>query len=134
MKRQFLGLLARVYVMQFAMEVPATVAMLAEMLIEYGFQVDIGTVRPLLRALQMEGYLESVLRDGIGRVYQLTEQGREELATSRFTTKMPQGRLEPAEGEATLCAVYAETDDKTGLAKHVGPLRLGGRLAEAWPL
>jgi DNA-binding PadR family transcriptional regulator len=40
-------------------------------------------VRPLLRALQMEGYLESVLRDGIGRVYQLTEQGREELATSR---------------------------------------------------
>ena len=68
MKRQFLGLLARVYVMQFAMEVPATVAMLAEMLMEYGFQVDIGSVRPLLRALQMEGYLESVLRDGIGRV------------------------------------------------------------------
>ncbi|WP_454767103.1 PadR family transcriptional regulator [Cupriavidus campinensis] len=83
MKRQFLGLLARVYVMQFATEVPATVAMLAEMLIEYGFQVDIGTVRPLLRALQMEGYLQSVLRDGIGRVYLLTEQGREELASSR---------------------------------------------------
>ncbi|ABF12608.1 putative transcriptional regulator (PadR-like family) (plasmid) [Cupriavidus metallidurans CH34] len=83
MKRQFLGLLARVYVMQFAMEVPATVAMLAEMLMDYGFQVDIGSVRPLLRALQMEGYLESVLRDGIGRVYLLTELGREELATSR---------------------------------------------------
>lgn len=83
MKRQFLGLLARVYVMQFAMEVPATVAMLAEMLMEYGFQVDIGSVRPLLRALQMEGYLESVLRDGIGRVYLLTEQGREELLNSR---------------------------------------------------
>jgi calcineurin-like phosphoesterase len=47
---------------------------------------------------------------------------------------MPQGRLEPAEGEATLCAVYVETDDKTGLARHVGPLRLGGCLAEAWPL
>jgi hypothetical protein len=75
MKRQFLGLLARVYVMQFAMEVPATVAMLAEMLMDYGFQVDIGSVRPLLRALQMEGYLESVLRDGIGRVYLLTELG-----------------------------------------------------------
>jgi len=83
MKRQFLGLLARVYVMQFAMEVPATVAMLAEMLMDYGFQVDIGSVRPLLRALQMEGYLESVLRDGIGRVYLLTELGREELANSR---------------------------------------------------
>ncbi len=83
MKRQFLGLLARVYVLQFAMEVPATVAMLAEMLMEYGFQVDIGTVRPLLRALQMEGYLQSVLRDGIGRVYLLTEPGREELRASR---------------------------------------------------
>ncbi len=59
---------------------------------------------------------------------------QKELATSRFTTKMPQGRLEPAEGEATLCAVYVETDDKTGLATHVGPLRVGGRLAEAWPV
>ncbi|WP_432261588.1 PadR family transcriptional regulator [Cupriavidus sp. TMH.W2] len=83
MKRQFLGLLARVYVLQFALEVPATVAMLADMLLEYGFQVDIGTVRPLLRALQMEGYMESVLRDGIGRVYLLTERGREELQASR---------------------------------------------------
>lgn len=83
MKRQFLGLLARIYVLQFAVEVPATVAMLAEMLMEYGFQVDIGTVRPLLRALQMEGYLESVLRDGIGRVYLITERGREELQSSR---------------------------------------------------
>jgi metallophosphoesterase (TIGR00282 family) len=59
---------------------------------------------------------------------------RKELATSRFTTKMPQGRLEPAEGEATLCAVYVETVDATGLAKHVAPLRLGGRLAETWPV
>ena len=83
MKRQFLGLLARIYVLQFAVEVPATVAMLAEMLMEYGFQVDIGSVRPLLRALQMDGYIESVLRDGIGRVYLITERGREELRASR---------------------------------------------------
>jgi hypothetical protein len=32
----------------------------------------------------MEGYLESVLRDGIGRVYLLTELGREELTNSRM--------------------------------------------------
>src|SRR5437868_11087731 len=83
MKQQFLALLARVYVLQFAFEVPATVAMLAEMLIGYGFQVDIGTVRPLLRALQMDGYIESVLRDGVGRVYLLTERGRQELEASR---------------------------------------------------
>jgi len=54
-------------------------------------------------------------------------------ATARFTRKMPSGRLEPAEGEATLCAVFVETDDATGLAKHVAPLRTGGHLAETWP-
>ena len=59
---------------------------------------------------------------------------KKELATSRFTTKMPQGRLEPAEGMATLCAVYVENDDATGLATHVAPLRLGGRLKEEWPV
>jgi metallophosphoesterase (TIGR00282 family) len=55
------------------------------------------------------------------------------LATERFVTKLPTGRLTPAMGEATLCAVYAETDDQTGLAKRIAPVRLGGRLAEAWP-
>jgi metallophosphoesterase (TIGR00282 family) len=59
---------------------------------------------------------------------------KKELASARFITKMPQGRLEPAEGEATLCAVYVETDDGTGLATHVGALRIGGRLSEAWPV
>jgi 2',3'-cyclic-nucleotide 2'-phosphodiesterase len=59
---------------------------------------------------------------------------KKESAAARFVTKMPQGRLEPAEGAATLCAVYVETDDATGLAKHVGALRLGGRLKEEWPL
>lgn len=109
MKRQFLGLLARVYVMQFAMEVPATVAMLAEMLMEYGFQVDIGTVRPLLRALQMEGYLESVLRDGIGRVYLLTEQGREELATSRTRIDELYRRLHNPTGSPEPIAIPTNT-------------------------
>jgi len=59
---------------------------------------------------------------------------KKKLATDRFTTKMPQGRLEPAEGEATLCAVYVETDDRTGLAQHIGALRLGGSLKEEWPV
>jgi hypothetical protein len=59
---------------------------------------------------------------------------KKEIATSRFTTKMRQGRLEPAEGEATLCAVYVETNDATGLASKVAPLRLGGRLKEEWPV
>ena len=54
-------------------------------------------------------------------------------AVARFTNKLPTERLEPAEGEATLCAFYLETDDTTGLARHAAPLRLGGRLSERWP-
>ena len=54
-------------------------------------------------------------------------------ATARFIRKMPTGRLEPAGGEPTLCAVFVETDDTTGLAHRVAPVRIGGRLAPAWP-
>jgi metallophosphoesterase (TIGR00282 family) len=51
----------------------------------------------------------------------------------RFITGMARGRLEPAEGEATLCGVFVETDDATGRALRVSPLRTGGRLAEVMP-
>ena len=52
----------------------------------------------------------------------------------RFAGKVHKKRFSPALGEATLCGVYVETDDATGLATHVAPLRQGGRLASAWPL
>lgn len=55
-------------------------------------------------------------------------------AVARFVSKLPTGRLEPADGDATLCAVFLETDDTTGLARHVAPLRIGGRLSPQWPL
>ena len=55
------------------------------------------------------------------------------VATERFVTKMPTERLSPALGDGTLCAVFCETDDATGLAKRVAPVRLGGRLAETVP-
>jgi len=58
---------------------------------------------------------------------------KKRTATERFTTKLPQGRLEPAEGEATLCGLIIETDDRTGLSKSVAPLRVGGRLSQALP-
>lgn len=51
----------------------------------------------------------------------------------RFVTGMPQGRFEPAAGEATLCGVYLETEDATGRAVRVVPLRVGGRLAPMLP-
>ncbi|MBT4769438.1 MAG: TIGR00282 family metallophosphoesterase [Rhodospirillaceae bacterium] len=49
-------------------------------------------------------------------------------AMARFLTKMPGERLTPAEGEATMCGVVVETDDKTGLAVKISPLRIGGCL------
>lgn len=46
----------------------------------------------------------------------------------RFITGMVRDKFTPAEGEATLCGVFVETDDRSGLAKSVTPLRDGGRL------
>ncbi len=49
----------------------------------------------------------------------------------RFTRRIPSGRFEPALGPATLCGVAVETDDSTGLATRIAPVRLGGRLPQA---
>jgi hypothetical protein len=55
-------------------------------------------------------------------------------AAGRFWTKMPGERLHPAEGEATICGLFVVTDDRTGLALGVQPLRQGGRLSQATPV
>ncbi|MFC1673349.1 YmdB family metallophosphoesterase [Pseudomonadota bacterium] len=54
-------------------------------------------------------------------------------AIGRFITKVRGERLTPATGEGTLCAVYVESDDATGLAKTISPVRVGGRLIEVMP-
>ena len=51
----------------------------------------------------------------------------------RFITGMGRERFTPAMGEATLAGVYVETDDRTGAATRVVPVRQGGHLAEAGP-
>jgi len=51
----------------------------------------------------------------------------------RLTSAFPSARFEPALGPATLCGVAVETDDATGLARHVAPVRIGGRLEPARP-
>ena len=43
-------------------------------------------------------------------------------------------RLSAANGPGTLCAVLVETDDATGLAKSVQPVRLGGKLSQSAPI
>jgi len=51
----------------------------------------------------------------------------------RFQSGIPSARFEPASGEATLSGVAVETDDATGLAVKVAPVRIGGRLSPAKP-
>ncbi len=51
----------------------------------------------------------------------------------RFQTKIPSGRFEPATGEGTVCGIAVETDDATGLATKIAPVRIGGILEEARP-
>ena len=51
----------------------------------------------------------------------------------RFTSGIPSGRFEAAGGTATLSGVAVETDDATGLAQRIAPVRIGGRLAPALP-
>ncbi|MBA4205998.1 TIGR00282 family metallophosphoesterase [Pannonibacter phragmitetus] len=56
-----------------------------------------------------------------------------EEPVQRFLRKVPSSRFTPALGEATVCGVAVETDDRTGLAVAVAPLRLGGRLEPVIP-
>ena len=51
----------------------------------------------------------------------------------RFTTRVSGGRYRPAEGPATVCGVFVETDPKSGLARRIEPIRVGGRLAQTIP-
>ena len=55
-------------------------------------------------------------------------------AALRFWRKMPGEKLGPAEGEATVCGVFVETDDATGLALRIEPVRQGGRLIPHLPI
>lgn len=56
-----------------------------------------------------------------------------EEPVNRFMRKIPGGRFTPALGDATICGVAIETDDRTGLAERVAPLRLGGHLERIVP-
>lgn len=51
----------------------------------------------------------------------------------RFMHKTPGGRFEPATGEATVCGVLVESDDRTGRATSIQPVRIGGRLSQVMP-
>lgn len=56
---------------------------------------------------------------------------KEDAPLSAFLQKMRRIRMEPGEGEGTLCAFYVETDDKTGAATHIRHIMRGGVLGNS---
>ena len=59
---------------------------------------------------------------------------KKEAAVQRFVRKMPGERLSPADGEGTLCGVFAEIAEGSGRASRIAPVRVGGRLIPAIPV
>jgi metallophosphoesterase (TIGR00282 family) len=54
---------------------------------------------------------------------------KKDVAIWRFTRKTPAPEKKaPAEGEATVCGAFVTTDDATGLAVAIEPVRVGGKL------
>jgi 2',3'-cyclic-nucleotide 2'-phosphodiesterase len=51
----------------------------------------------------------------------------------RFATGISSGRFVAATGVATMCGVAVDTDDTTGLAVRIAPLRIGPHLEEQQP-
>ncbi|MBS8260963.1 TIGR00282 family metallophosphoesterase [Roseibium polysiphoniae] len=56
-----------------------------------------------------------------------------EEPVNRFQRKIPGNRFAPATGDATISGVAVETDDRSGLALRVAPVRIGGHLEPVLP-
>ena len=59
--------------------------------------------------------------------------GEKEGWVSRFKNKMPVGRINVSSGVATLCGVYVNINDTTGLAVNIEPIIIGPRLINRVP-
>ena len=80
MKRPALdSLVSRLYILKFVRSHPATVLSLTDRLRERGINKDIRALRPILRSLMMARAITAQLEEGTGRVYSITDRGREEL-------------------------------------------------------
>lgn len=68
---------------------------------------------------------------GMCRDYNSVVGMDKEVPLFKFTRRIPPpARMQPATGPGTLCGVFVETDDATGLAKKIKAIRLGARLEE----
>jgi len=58
---------------------------------------------------------------------------KKDAPLKRFVSKLPGSRLEPADGEATICGTIVTSDDRTGLATNIEAIRVGGVLSQSLP-
>ncbi len=58
---------------------------------------------------------------------------KKEVILTRFTRKIPTEKPQPADRDASVCGVYCETDERTGLARRLVPIRIGGKLSPSLP-
>ena len=58
---------------------------------------------------------------------------KKDAPLKRFVSKLPGSRLEPADGEATICGAIVTSDDRTGLATNIEAIRVGGVLSQSLP-
>jgi calcineurin-like phosphoesterase len=58
---------------------------------------------------------------------------KKEISIPSFLNKIRGEKMRPADGVATVCGFVVDLDEKTGLAKNVDYLRVGGRLREHIP-
>ena len=56
------------------------------------------------------------------------------IAMNRFVRKLPTERLKPVTGDSSICGALIETNDLTGLANSISPVRLGGILDQSIPV
>jgi metallophosphoesterase (TIGR00282 family) len=58
---------------------------------------------------------------------------KKDISVRKFATRLPGERNAAADGPGTICGVFVETDARTGLARHIAPIRVGPRLAPTVP-
>src|SRR5262249_10957575 len=78
---------------------------------------------PTADALIMPGGTAYMTDAGMTGDYDSVIGVQKDIAMHRFVKKMPGEKMKPASGLGTLCGVFIVTDDKTGLAKRIEPVR-----------
>ncbi|CAG2160851.1 helix-turn-helix transcriptional regulator [Cupriavidus numazuensis] len=70
---------SRIYILKLVHASPSTVMNLVDRLREYGLELNIRSLRPILRSLMIARAITAELVEGSGRVYCITDSGRDEL-------------------------------------------------------